>query len=217
MNQESWFPRGCEAEKIDVYYPRPPYTHHMLTINDLKNKMVVLIDGAPYQVLEVKHLHMGRGGSSVQTRIKNLASGQVFSRNFKPADTFAETDLEKRELNYLFSHRGEYVFTEKNRPAERFTLPEAELGETCQWLKPNTPVTALFLEGKLLAIVPPIKVDLAVREAPPGFKGDTATGGSKTVVLETGAKIQTPLFVNEGDIIRVNTETGEYAERVTKA
>lgn len=176
-----------------------------------------MIDGAPFQILEVKHLHMGRGGSSVQTRIKNLATGQVFSRNFKPSDSFEEADLEKRELTYLYAHRSEFIFSAKGQPSQRYTMNAEKLGNAVQWLKPNTEVSAIFLGGELLNITPPIKVELKVIEAPPGFKGDTATGGTKTVVVETGAKIQTPLFVSEGDVIRVNTETGEYTERVTKA
>ena len=90
----------------------------MLSINDLKNKAAVMIDDVPYQILEVKHLHMGRGGSSVQTRIKNLLTGQVFSRNFKPSDSFAEAGIEKRELVYLYSHRGNFIFAEKEKPPE---------------------------------------------------------------------------------------------------
>lgn len=188
----------------------------MLTINGLKSKMIVLIDGAPHQVLEVKHLHMGRGGSSLQTKIRNLATGQVFSRNFKSADTFAEANVEKRELVYLYQHRGEFVFAATRNPRERCTLPRAALGEAVQWLKPDTPVLALFLDEKLLTITLPIKMDLTVTEAAPGLRGDTVSGATKTVIVETGAKVQTPLFVHEGDIIRVNTETGEYAERVSK-
>ena len=188
----------------------------MLTINDLKNKIIIMVESTPYQVLEVKHQHIGRGGSSVQTRLKNVLTGQVYSRNFKPADTFGEADIEKRELTYLYGHRGEYVFTSAKNKSERFTLTEAELGDAIPWLKPSTGVTALFLEGKLISITPPIKVELKVTEAAEGLRGDTVSGATKEVILETGAKIQVPLFVNEGDVVRVNTETGEYAERVTK-
>jgi elongation factor P len=188
----------------------------MLTINDLKPKMVVLIDDEPYQILEVAHQHIGRGGSSVQTRVKNLITGAVLSRNYKPSDTFEEADIEKRELLYLYGHRGEYVFTPAGKPQERFTLSEEQMADAKDWLKANTPVTALFLEDKLLNITAPIKVDLKIVEAPPSIRGDTATGGTKTVVLETGAKVQAPLFVNEGDVIRINTETGTYVERVEK-
>lgn len=189
----------------------------MLTINDLKPKSIVLIDEAPFQILEVKHQHIGRGGSSVQTRIKNLLTGQVLSRNFKPADTFEEADVEKRNLTYLYGHRGEYVLAEKEKPSTRYTLGADKLGDAAQWLKPNTVVTALFLAGELLGITLPIKMDLTVTDAPPGLQGDRVSGATKTVTLETGAQIQTPLFVNEGDVVRVNTETGEYAERVSKS
>ena len=188
----------------------------MLTINDLKNKIIIKIDGAPYQVLEVKHLHMGRGGSSVQTKIRNLATGQVFSRNFKPADTFEEADIEKRELNFIYSHRGEFFFASKEKTSERFSMKEIEVGEAIRWLKPNTPINAIFLDGKLLNIAVPIKMEFRVTQAPPGLRGDTVSGATKTVTIETGTKIQTPLFVKEEDVIRVNTETGEYAERVSK-
>lgn len=189
----------------------------MLTINDLKSKKIVLIDGAPYQILEVKHLHMGRGGASVQTKIRNLATGQVFLRNFKPADSFEEADIEKRELTYLYGHRGEFVFAAKENRHERFSLPAQELSTAAEWLKPNTDVGAVFLDGKLLGITLPIKMEFTVSEAPPGLRGDTVSGATKSVTLETGATIQTPLFVNEGDVVRVNTETGEYVERVSKA
>lgn len=175
-----------------------------------------MIEGTPYQVLEVAHQHIGRGGSSVQTRLKNILTGQVYSRNFKPADTFGEADIEKRELTFLYGRRGEYVFINPKDKSQRFMVTEDKLSDSVQWLKPNSAITALFLEDKLVSATPPIKVDLLVTEAATGLRGDTVSGATKEVVLETGAKIQVPLFVNEGDLIRVNTETGEYAERVTK-
>lgn len=189
----------------------------MLTINALKNKMIVMIDGVPYQILEVRHLHMGRGGSSVQTRIRNLRSGQVFSRNFKPADTFIQADIEKRTLLFIYTHRGEYVFAEKDDPKNRSSLKSEAIGDSGRWLKPNCEVEAIFLSGRLLGVNAPIKMDFVVSEAPSGFKGDTAQGGTKAVTIETGTKIQTPLFINAGDVIRINTETGEYVERVSKS
>lgn len=189
----------------------------MLSINDLKSGVLILIDGAPYQVLEVSHLHMGRGGSSVQTEIRNLKTGQVLHRNFKPADTFEEARVEKKPLVFLYSHRGEYVFTEPNNPKNRFSLKERTVGENKKWLKTNTPVTALFLEEELINLSLPIKMDFKVIEAPPGTQGDRSSAGTKAVTLETGAIIQAPLFINIGDIIRVNTETGGYVERVEKA
>ena len=188
----------------------------MLSINDLKNGMYVRIDGIPYQVLDVKHLHMGRGGSSIQTRIKNVKTGQVLSRNFKPADAFENADIEKRKVSFLYAHRGDFVFVERANKKNRFSLTEAEVGETKQWLKPNTDVEAMYLEEELIGITVPIKMDFKVTEAPPALRGDTAKAGAKTVTIETGAHILVPLFISEGDIIRVNTVTGEYAERTEK-
>ena len=187
----------------------------MLTMNDLKNALVVLIENEPYQILEVKHLHMGRGGSSVQTRIKNLKTGQVYSRNFKSADTFTEANVEKRKVLFIYTHRDEYIFAEKENPKNRFTLKE-EIEDIKKWLKPNTEVEAIFLDDKLITASVPIKMEFRVVETPPGLKGDTAQGGTKVATIETGAKISVPLFINEGDIIRVNTQNGEYAERAEK-
>lgn len=189
----------------------------MLSINDLKTGTLILIDDIPYQVLEVSHLHMGRGGSSVQTKIRNLKTGQMFSRNFKPADTFEEADIVKNPLIFLYAHRGEYVFVEPDNPKNRFSLKENVIGENKKWLKPNTQVTALFLEEELINLSLPIKMDFKVIEAPPGIQGDRSNAGTKAVTIETGTVIQAPLFINTGDIIRVNTETGEYVERVEKA
>ena len=188
----------------------------MLSINDLKTGTLFILDDNPYEALEVKHLHMGRGSSSIQTRIKNLRTGQVYSRNFKPADTFYEADIEKKPVMYLYHHRDEFVFHEKGKPKNRFPLPESITGEIQNWVKTNIEIEGLFFEGTIIAIKPPIKLDLKVVEAPLAIRGDTAQGGTKTVKLETGAEIQVPLFINEGDIVRVNTGTSLYAERVEK-
>ena len=210
----------------------------MLSINDLTNGMYIRIDGIPHQVLEVKHLHMGRGGSSIQTRIKNIKTGQVLSRNFKPADVFADADIEKRKVLFLYAHRGNFVFAEKESPKNsvshdatndestkqkadfqgknRFSLTEEQIGKAKQWLKPNTDIEALYSGDELIGITVPIKMDFTVTEAPPALRGDTAKSGTKLITIETGVSISAPLFINEGDMIRVNTETGEYDERVEK-
>lgn len=189
----------------------------MLSINDLQSGSVIKIDNDPYQVLEAKHLHMGRGSSSVQTRIKNLRTGQVLERNYKPADSFEETEVEKKDAKFLYAHREEFWFCEAGNPKARFMLKQELLGESAVFLKPNLPVTALLFEGTILAIELPIKVDYKVIEAPPAVRGNTAQGGTKLVTLEGGAKINAPLFINEGDVVRVNTQIGEYTERMEKA
>jgi len=188
----------------------------MLSINDLKSGSLIIVEGAPYQVLEVSHLHMGRGGSSVQTKIRNLKTGQTYSRNFKPADAFEEADIEKKPVLFLYSHRGDFTFTDQKNPKNRFTLKEDVVGENKKWLKPSTELTAVFMEETLLNFILPIKMDFKVTEAPPGIQGDRSSAGTKSATIETGVVIQVPLFINMGDVIRINTETGEYVERIQK-
>lgn len=189
----------------------------MLSINDLKNGVFIVYESAPYQVLEVQRLHMGRGGSSIQTKLKNLKTGQILARNFKSSDTFEEAEIEKQKVKYLYSHHDEYWFCEENNPANRFKLSEENLSNVTRFIKPNTIVEALKFKREILNIILPIKMDFKVIEAPPSTRGNTAQGGAKTVTIETGAQITTPLFIETGDVIRINTQTGEYAERVEKA
>ena len=194
----------------------------MLSMNDLEHGSFVIIENDPYEILEVAHLHMGRGSGSVQTKIKNLRTGQVYSRNYKPADAFEEADIEKIPMKFLYNHRGEFWFSDPKNPKDRFSLKEELIGEPARFLKSNLEVIALQFsiagaESKIINIILPIKVDLKVVEAPPAVRGNTAQGGTKTVKLESGAEIQTPLFINEGDVVRVNTETGEYVERIEKS
>src|SRR3989344_1264696 len=188
----------------------------MLSINDLQNGTHIIYEDTPYEVLEVRHLHIGRGGSSIQTKLKNLKTGQVLARNFKPADVFEEADIEKRKVKYLYNHQEEYWFCEENNQSNRFKLSHEQIGNAINFLKPNTTVEALDFKGEILNITLPIKIDFKVVEAPPAIRGNTAQGGTKTVTIETGAQIVVPLFINECNIIRVNTQTGEYVERVEK-
>lgn len=175
------------------------------------------MNGDPFAVLSVKHLHVGRGGSSVQTKIKNLKTGQVLERNYKPADEFEEAEIEKMKSRFLYESRGIYWFDEIGNPQNRFSFKVEDLGDAIQFLKSNLEVLAIKFDDKIISIELPIKVDYKVVEAPPSVRGDTAQGGTKVVVIESGAKISTPLFINEGDIVRINTQTGEYTERVEKA
>ena len=200
----------------------------MLSINDLQNGIYIVLENTPYEILETHHLHIGRGGSSIQTKLKNLKTGGVLNRNFKPSDVFEKADIEKQKVKYLYTHRNEYWFSEisndrrditkieKDNKASRFKLSQEQLGNTTHFLKQNTIVEALKFNGEILNITPPIKMDFKVIEAPPATRGNTAQGGTKTVTIETGAQITVPLFISEGDIIRINTQTGEYVERVEK-
>ncbi|MBI2011009.1 MAG: elongation factor P [Candidatus Colwellbacteria bacterium] len=187
-----------------------------LSINDLKKGKIIILPEGPHAVLEVSHLHMGRGGAVVQTKLRQVKTGRLVSRNFKPGDKFEEAELERVEAEFVYAKRDEYWFHEKGKPANRFRLGEEDLGASRVFLKPKMNVIAFRFdkEGEIFSIELPIKAEYRVIEAPPAIRGSTAAGGTKIVTIEGGAKINVPLFVDEGDIVRINTQTGEYAERV---
>jgi len=187
-----------------------------LAYTDLTKGVFFVMNGEPYEVLEAHFLRMQQRKAVVQTKIKNLITGKVLDRNFQPSDNFDEADMEKKEANFIYKAKGELWFHEVGKPANRFSLKEELIGEPGQFLKQNTVVTTLIFNGKVIGVTLPIKMELKVTEAPPAIKGNTAQGGTKVVELETGAKISVPLFVNEGDVVRVNTEMGSYVERVDK-
>ena len=189
----------------------------MLSYTELKPGAVIVIDNQPYEVLEYSFSTMNRQKGVVQIKIRNLINGKILSRSAHANDAFEEADVSKNPVKYLYNHRDQYWFSDIDNPGNRFSLSEEIIGTAAQFLKPNTEVTAIKFNDEVVNIKLPVKADLIVKEAPPGEKGDTATGGKKTATLETGAKVQVPLFVNTGDTIRVNTETGEYDERVKKA
>ncbi|MBI4117411.1 MAG: elongation factor P, partial [Parcubacteria group bacterium] len=152
----------------------------------------------------------------MQTKIKNILTGKIVERNFQQSDYFEEADIQKKEVKFLYSHRGEFWFSGKDDSSKRFKLGKEIIGESAKFLKPDTIITSLLFNDKIINIDLPVKMDFKVIEAPPSVRGNTAQGGTKQIKLETGVLINAPLFIEEGDIIRVNTQTGEYAERVEK-
>lgn len=189
----------------------------MLSYTDLKKGILFIKDGDPYEVLESNFSRMQQRKAVVQTKIKNLRTGKLYDTTLQASDSFEEANVQKKPLIFLYSHRGEHVFIDPKNRSARFLLDETALGEDKKWLKPNTEVIALFFEEKLINFTLPVKMDFKVVETPPWMRGGRATQGTKSATLETGAIVQVPPFINEGDIIRVNTETGEYAERIEKA
>ncbi len=187
-------------------------------INDLKKGSLITFDNDSYAVLSVKHLHMGRGGAVIQTKLRNLRNGKILDRNFKSGDNIEEINLIKFQAIFIYHKGSEYWFHKKGFPAKRFSLEGEALGEKAGLLKPEMEILALQLlrddKEQIISIELPIKADYKVTHAPPGIRGSTAQGGTKTVTIEGGLKINTPLFIEEGDMIRINTETMEYAERV---
>ncbi len=188
----------------------------MFSVNELKPKTFFIYQGQPYVVLETHHLKMQQRRPTVQIKMRNLVNGKVLERNFAQSDVFEEADVERQKIKYLYNHRDQYWFCRENNPSQRFELDQEVLGESIKFLKSNTVLEAILFGEKIINVELPVKIDFKVIEAPPAVRGDTAQGGVKQVRIETGAVLNVPLFINQDDIIRVNTETGEYVERVTK-
>jgi len=186
----------------------------MLGINDLKIGTAFKYKGEPYEIVKAQHVKIGRGGAILQTKIKNLKTGQVLEENFKSSDKFKEPDLHRSRANFLYQEDNKYYFMDE-KSYEQFSLTKDQIGEKANFIKEGASVDLLNFEDKAINIELPIKVELEVKQTPPGVRGDTAQGSAtKEATLETDYKIKVPLFIKTGDIIRVNTETGKYVERV---
>ncbi|TSC57392.1 MAG: elongation factor P [Parcubacteria group bacterium Greene0416_79] len=186
----------------------------MFNYNEITPGRFIVYEGAPYEVLHARIFRMQQRKPVNQAKLRNVITGKVTEVTFHQADKVDKADIDKKEIKYLYNNRGQWWFANPTDPSERFQLPAEAVGESGRFLKANSLVEVLRWSGKLVAVRIPIKVDLKVTEAPPAVKGDTAKGGGKTITVETGTTITAPLFVSEGDVVRINTETGEYAERV---
>lgn len=186
----------------------------MLSHNDLRKGVRFILRNQPYEVLESSFVFKGRGGSIVQTKIKNLTTGNLLSKTFHPGEEFEEVEIEKIKVRFIYSRQNRYFFSKENDSSFRFDLSKEVIGNAAIFLKLNQIVEGMQFKSKIINISLPIKVQLKVTEAPPGIKGDRAQGGTKTVTLETEAKINVPLFIKEGDIIEINTESVEYVKRI---
>ena len=185
-----------------------------LAYTDLTKGVLFIMDGAPYEVLETHFLRMQQRKAVVQTKIRNLITGKILDRNFQASDFFEEAEIERKSAMFIYESKGEYWFHEEGNPRNRFSLDAELLGDQGRFLKPNTKVMTMVFENKVIKVDIPIKMEFKVIEAPPAIRGNTAQGGTKQVTIEGGAKVNVPLFINEGETIRINTQTGEYVERV---
>ncbi len=185
----------------------------MLAYNEILSKKYIVHEGAPYEVLDARIFRMQQRKPVNQTKLKNLLTGKVTEVTFHQADKVHEAEMSSREIKYLYTNKGQFWFCEANDPSKRFQLGEEVVGSGGRFLKQNALIDALSWNEQLIGLKLPIKVDLKVVEAPPAVKGDTAKGGGKVITLETGATVNAPMFIGEGDIVRINTETGEYVER----
>jgi len=186
----------------------------MLTHSDLRKGARFIMDGLPYEVLEAMPLKKAQRRVVIQTRIKNLINNTVSERNFHQADVFEEAELGKFDAKFIYQSRGKYFFCDVKNSSKRFDLSKEQIGSAVKFLKPNEIIQALVFDEKIISISLPIKVELKVTEAPPGVKGDSAQAGTKIVILESGAQVNVPLFINQDDVIEINTETGEYVRRM---
>jgi len=193
----------------------------MLDYSEVKPHKFIVLEGVPYEVLGSHVFRKQQRKPVNDTKLRNLITGKVAEISFHQNEKVEEAELDTRTVKFMFMKEGrlpagkqEYWFCEQNDPAKRFELSAYVIGEPGKFLKANMLVDLLEFQGKLLGVKLPIKVELKVTEAPPSIKGNTAQGGNKVVTLETGAQINVPLFVNEGDTIVINTETGGYGSRV---
>ena len=184
----------------------------MLNISKIKAGKNIVLEGEPYKVLSDEHSKMGRAGAVLRTKLKNLITGAVLEKTFQGADKVEEADVERTYAQYLYQDGDGFAFMD-SASYEQFSLPKNVIGDLANYLVEGVEVSIINFNGGPINIELPVKVELTVTDAPPGIKGDTASSGDKLVTLETGAKVTTPLFINKGDKIIVNTEKGEYVSR----
>lgn len=187
----------------------------MLEYNEIVERKFIIYEGSPYEIL-TSHVFRKQQRKPVNAvKMKNLITGKVTEVSFHVSEKVEEADLTTKDVKYLYTSKDEFWFCEAADPSKRFKLEAALLGPQMQFLKTNSIVPALVFNEQIIGVKIPVKVDLKVTEAHPAVKGDTAKGGSKQIVLETGVTINAPMFVKEGDTVRINTETGEYTDRLS--
>lgn len=185
----------------------------MLEYNEITVGKFIIFDEEPWEVID-SHVFRKQQRKPVNaTKLKNMITGRVTEYSFHQSEKAEEAEIENKDIQFIYESKGEYWFHEVGNPGKRFALTKDQVGNPGKFLKKDTVAKAMVFDDKIIGVKLPIKMELKVVEAPPGTKGNTAQGGSKQVKVETGAYVNTPLFINEGEIIRVNTETGEYVER----
>ena len=184
----------------------------MISAGDFRNGVTFEMDGTVMQVIEFQHVKPGKGAAFVRAKMRNLCTGAVVERTFNAGERMPKARIDRREMQYLYESDGMYVFMD-NETFEQTELSKETLGNALNFLKENMDVKIMIYEGRVLGVDLPNTVELTVVETEPGIKGDTATNATKPATLETGAEVRVPLFINEGDMIRIDTRTGEYMER----
>ena len=185
----------------------------MVSAGDFRKGMTVEIDGQVWLIVDFLHVKPGKGAAFVHTKLKNVMTGAVLERTFNPSDKFPRAMIERKPMEYLYNDSGLYYFMDPET-YEQLPLNQSLVEDALAFIKENMTCTVQFYNGSAFSVEPPNFVELEITETDPNFKGDTATGGNKPAVLETGARIMVPMFVSVGDVVRVDTRTSEYMERV---
>ncbi len=184
----------------------------MISAGDFRNGLTLEIDGNVVQIVEFQHVKPGKGAAFVRTKYKNIITGAVVEKSFRPTEKFQQAHIERKDMQYLYSD-GELYYFMDNESFEQIGLDAATVGDSLQFVKENENVKVCSYNGDVFAVEPPLFVELAITSTEPGFKGDTATGTYKPATVETGAEVSVPLFINEGEVIKIDTRTGEYLSR----
>ena len=184
----------------------------MISATEFKNGVTIEIDGIVYSVLEFQHVKPGKGAAFVRTKLRNLTNGGVIDKTFRPTEKMQKAHIERTNLEYLYSDEDMYHFMDP-KTFDQMSVNKDDIGDSLKFIKENIVIQILMYNGKIFGIEPPISVELEVIQTEPGFKGDTSQGATKPATVETGATVNVPLFVNVGDIIKIDTRTSEYTGR----
>ena len=185
----------------------------MVTAGDFRNGLTFEMDGNVMQIIEFQHVKPGKGAAFVRTKLKNIKSGGVVEKTFRPTEKCPQARIDRKDMQYLYSDGELYNFMDVET-YDQIALDSAAIGDALKFVKENEMVKMCSHNGNVFAVEPPLFVELEITETEPGFKGDTATGATKPATVETGATVSVPLFVNQGDVIKIDTRTGEYLSRV---
>ena len=185
----------------------------MVSAGDFRNGVTIEMDGNVYQIIEFQHVKPGKGAAFVRTKLKDIINSGVIEKSFRPTEKFENAHIDRREMQYLYSDGDLFNFMDTEN-YEQIALNRDAVGDSLKFVKENEMVKVCSYKGNVFAIEPPLFVELTITETEPGFKGDTATGASKPATVETGAQVSVPLFVEEGNVIKIDTRTGEYLSRV---
>ena len=185
----------------------------MVTASDFRNGVTIEVDGKVCQVIEFQHVKPGKGAAFVRTKLKDIINGGVIETTYRPTEKFPQAHIERRDMQYLYNDGDLYNFMD-TESYEQIAVNQEIVGDSMKFVKENEMCKVNSYNGNVFAIEPPLFVELEITETEPGFKGDTATGATKPATVETGAQVSVPLFVNQGDVIKIDTRTGEYLSRV---